>query len=246
MSTVTTDVTAPAPSTTALPWVYEKDIGVRVVSGASSALSILGSALIILSYVCFRNVRTRARLILVHLALSDMGVGLSNLIGIIVNFDQYYKHSHSIVETEPYKPNITIDILCKTQAFTAEYFTLTSVLWTISLAVYMYLLMSQNQKHLRVFLWLSYAFCYGIPLLVTGWMMWTQRLGYSPYDSSGWCSIIVTKPFMEREVLVSKIDFVSAILGYDLWIFLTIILIVVLYTSVYSYVKIRVSGIIMQ
>ena len=236
MSAVTT-------TPTSLPWLYEKGTGVRVVSGISSSLSIIGSALIILSYICFRSLRTRARLILVHLALTDMGVGLSNLAGIIANFDRFYEHHHSRDETEPYKPNMTIDILCKAQAFTAHYCTLSSVLWTICLAVYMYMLI-MSQKQLKQLLWFFYILCYGMPMLVTGWMMWTQRLGFSPYDSSGWCSIIAKRPFMEHEVLVSKVDLVSTIFGYDLWIFLTIALIVVLYISVYSYVKLRVSCIL--
>lgn len=236
-------MSAGTPTPTSLPWLYEKDTGVRVVSGISSALSILGSVLIILSYVCFRSLRTRARLILVHLALADMGVGFSNLVGIIANFDRFYRHHHSFDETEPYKPNMTIDILCKAQAFTALYCTLNSVLWTTCLAVYMYMLI-MSQKQLKHLLWFLCIVCYGIPMLVTGWMMCTQRLGFSPYDSSGWCSVIVMRPFMEHEVLVSKVDLVSTIFGYDLWIFLTIVLIVVLYISVYSYVKLRVSNIL--
>ena len=235
------DIAPTVATTQPLPWVYNKDIGVRVVSGASSALSILGSALIILTYVCFHSLRTRARLFLVHLALSDMGVGLANLIGIIANFDSFYSHSPSPGMTGPYQPNISIVVLCETQAFVAEYCTLSSVLWTTCLAVYMYMLiMSHEPKLTKLFLWFSYLFCYGTPLLVTVWMMATGRLGYAPYNSAGWCSLIAVKPFVEHEILVPKVDLVSNIIGYDLWICLTIVLIVVLYISVFSYVRLQV------
>ncbi len=207
------------------------------MSACSSTLSVVGSALIILSYLCFRSLRTRARLILVHLALTDMGVAIANLVGIVVNFDQYYPQSnpHSW-----YSPNISIQILCKTQASFAEYCTLSSVLWTSCLAVYMYLLIvNQSQKQIKYFLLFSYAFCYGMPLLVTLWMLSTQRLGYSPYNSSGWCSVILVKPYYGNSK--TRIDLMADVLGYDLWVFLTMTLILVLYISVFTYVRQQVS-----
>ncbi len=63
---------------------------VRVVVGITCTLSIIGSLLIILSYLCFRDLRSRARLILVHISIMDCGVGLSNLIGAWVYFDRFY------------------------------------------------------------------------------------------------------------------------------------------------------------
>ena len=223
-------------------WVLSKNQGIRAVSGISCILTIFGSLLIVLSYVCFRGLRTRARFILVHLAIADMGVGISNLVGISVNFDKYYLHSHTASEIEPFKPNSTdIGHLCKTQAFFAEYCTLSSVLWTMCLAAYMYLLIiNKSQKQMKYFMWFSYLFCYGMPLLVSIWMMFTGRLGYAPYDSSGWCSIIVVLPYKqwwEGNAPRTDVDLFSNILGYDLWIFMTIILIMLLYISVYCYVK---------
>lgn len=38
------------------------------------------------------------------------------------------------------------------------------------------------------FLRFSYVFCYGFPVMISLWLLLTDRLGYSPYDSSGWCS----------------------------------------------------------
>ncbi len=228
-----------ADTATVPPDLHKKDVSLRAVSACSSTLSILGSALIILSYLCFRSLRTRARLILVHLALTDMGVGLANLVGIVVNFDQYYPPSLPY-PSELYRPNISIEILCKTQASIAEYCTLSSVLWTSCLAVYMYLLIvNQNQKQMKLFMCFSYVFCYGMPLLVTLWMVFTQRLGYSPYNSSGWCSPIFVKPYYEKPM--TRIDVISDVIGYDLWIILAIVLTLVLYITVFTYVRQKVG-----
>lgn len=227
-------------------WVLSKNQGIRAVSGISCILTICGSLLIIISYTCFRSLRTRARLILVHLAIADMGVGIANLVGISVDFDRYFYHVHTASETEPFFPNSTdIQNLCETQAFFAEYCTLSSVLWTTCLAAYMYLLIiHKSQKQMNYFMWFSYLFCYGMPLLVSVWMILTGRLGYAPYDSSGWCAVIVVKPYRqswEGNSPKTTIDMFSSILGYDLWIFLTIILIIFLYISVFCYVKQEVS-----
>ncbi len=216
-------------------WLYKKDDGVRAVSGLSSALSIVGSVLIILSYLCFRSLRTRPRLILVHLALTDMGVGLANLVGVIVDFDWYYLHEDSPDET--FHPNMSIAILCSAQASVAHYCTLSSVFWTSCLAVYMYLLIvNQSQRQMKLLMWFFYVFCYGMPLLVTVWLLCTKRLGYSPYNSSGWCSIIMVKPWHNKKLQLD-IDLMSDVAGYNLWIVLTITLIVPLYLSVYFFVR---------
>ena len=229
-----------ADTATVPPDLHKKDVSLRAVSACSSTLSILGSALIILSYLCFRSLRTRARLILVHLALTDMGVGLANLVGIISNFDHYYQHTHSSDEEKEFEPNISIQILCETQASIAEYCTLSSVLWTSCLAVYMYLLIvNRSQKQMKLFMCFSYVFCYGMPLLVTLWMVFTQRLGYSPYNSSGWCSPIFVKPYYEKPM--TRIDVISDVIGYDLWIILAIVLTLVLYITVFTYVRQKVG-----
>ena len=63
---------------------------VRLIVGVTCFLSIVGAILIILSYVCFKNLRTRAREVLFHLSLMDLGVAAANFIGDIVYFDQFY------------------------------------------------------------------------------------------------------------------------------------------------------------
>ena len=135
-----------------------KEPVVRAVVGAVCVLSMVGSLTVILSYWCIKEMRSEARQILINLSLMDFCVGLSNLVGIVVNFDGYYYVDSS---TSKLRPNTKIvDVMCKAQAFVALCSTLSSVFWTIALALYMYLLVIANwkkmSKYLYYFAYLSY------------------------------------------------------------------------------------------
>ena len=92
----------------------------------------------------------------------------------------------------------TINGLCITQAFFAGYFTLSSIFWTIFLSVYIYLFLLYHASKPRIpyySICASYVVSYGTPLIVALWLALTHRLGYAPYNSSGWCSLIVQDPY---------------------------------------------------
>ena len=205
-----------------------KDQALRAVVGVSCCLSILGSLLIILSYILFKKRRTRAREILLHISLMDLGVALANLIGLSVYFDQYYiRHGH----IDSYNVPSYIDRLCKTQAFFAHYCTISSILWTIALAGFLYFLIIHNKSRISIyFYWFSHIICYVLPFLLSLWLVLTGKLGYSPFDSSGWCTLI-TKDLERVEVDGIFI----AVFGYDLWIYLAVVTIPVLYASIRCY-----------
>ena len=215
--------------------IYTKSLSIRVVSGISCSASILGSVFIILSYMCFKKLRTRVREILVHLSVTDAGVATANLIGIVVYFDHYYTikcHPDGSVY-ELITPANYINTLCRTQAFFALYFTLCSILWTISLAVYLYfVLVHHGTRNAKLFLVFAYAFCYGVPLLLSLWALFTERVGYSPYNSAGWCSVIVVNPESPQQR-----DMFMGVIGYDMWIYLALVLVSVLYLAMKSFLR---------
>ena len=206
----------------------------RAVVGVSCCLSILGSLLIIFSYILFKKRRTRAREILLHISLMDLGVALANLIGLSVYFDQYYFY-HLYVNAS-YKVPSYIDGLCKTQAFFALCCTYASILWTIALAGFLYFLIVHSKTRIALyFFWISHVVCYVLPLLLSLWLMFTKRLGYSPVDSSGWCSLNT------RDIKRHKRDIFIAVVGYDLWIYLAVVTIPILYGSIRCYLANQVS-----
>ena len=218
--------------------IYTKHLSVRVVSGISCSASILGSTLIILSYLCFKKLRTRVREILVHLSVADAGVATANLVGVVVYFDHYYTvecdqegNVHKLIPPANY-----INNLCVAQAFFAVYFTLCSILWTVSLAVYLYFILVHNgTRNAKLFLVFAYVFCYSLPLLLSLWAAMTHRLGYSPYDSAGWCSLILVNPVSKKR------DVFMGVIGYDLWIYLALGVVSILYLAMKSFLREEVS-----
>lgn len=217
--------------------VLHKETGMRVVVGITCVLSILGSFLIIASYILFKDIRTRARLILFHLSLMDLGVGMANLVGDAVRFERFYVRNSTLVD-----PAYVPKIFCEGQAFFAEFCTISSILWTCILAVYMYFLaVEKNSSFMRIFIQSSHLICYGIPLMVTVWTLATKRLGYAPYNSSGWCSLIV-KRFPSVWMSSSgrrytNTDIYGTVFSYDVWIITTMVLTVVVYLSTHYYIR---------
>ena len=219
-----------------------KSTGLRAVVGITSALSIVGSLLIILSYLCFKDLRTKAREILVHISVMDFGVAVSNLVGIGVNFSDYYKedcnfthhhneryHSHSTIEH--ICTASTIKMLCWVQGGFASAFTIGSILWTICLSMYLYLLVSQKgTREAKLFVKIAYFFCYLMPIGIILWLGFTKRIGYSPYESTGWCGSVFVLPNR-------KGDIIAATFGYNLWIILTFVLVPVLSISAHMQIK---------
>lgn len=205
-----------------------KKLEIRIIAGVTSGLSIVGSLLIILSYICFKVLRTKAREILMHISFMDFGCATCNLIGEIVNFHRYYRSCHS----EQCNVSLVINVLCKTQGSLATFFTLGSIMWTISLSVYLYILISQKSpEKAKLFVWFAYVFCYLMPAGIVTWLVSTQRIGYSPYESTGWCSTVFKNPWTNSR------DIFVALFGYNLWIFLTFVLVPILSISVHVYIR---------
>ncbi len=214
----------------------------RIIVGLTCFLSIFGALLIILSYVLFKQLRTTTRLVLVHISLMDFGVAVANLTGILVDFNKYYfdplngnytKDGWPILKA----PSPIIYSLCNTQAAFAVFFTSGSILWTTSLSVYLYFrIVHHNTPNVaRNVLWIVTFLSYLFPTIFVAWTFFTGRLGYSPYDSEGWCG--------ERmvDLTTGKRQIVLSIIEYDLWICMTYFLVPILYVSILVYVRKEVS-----
>ena len=203
---------------------------IRVVTGITCILSMLGAVLIILSYILIKELRTKSREILVNLSLMDFMVAAANFTGVVANFDKYLVDETHIVYSER-KYNIVQD-LCLTQASFAMYGTHSSILWTIAIAVYIYLMIMYDRAPVaRKATYAFYVICYGIPLITTLWFALTGKLGYSRYGGSGWCSLILK----DRQTGLYKP--LTAVFGNDMWIYLTIVLVPVLFLSIHFYLR---------
>lgn len=227
--------------------LLEKPLALRVVIEVVCILSAIGSSIIILSYYCYREHRTRARYILVHLSVSNIGQVVSNFIGTAANFDSTFRRASNFSYDVRTWDRSVEEKLCTAQAFFTSYFGICGMLWTISLAVYLYLvILSMKQAYFtRYFVWLSYVLCYGLPLLISMWLLLSDRLGYAPYSTPGYCGLMTRRPFQpfqEGEKCDPDRDMFGEFLGYDIWIFLTIFLTLLFYTSALCYLKHQVSN----
>lgn len=216
---------------------WEKGPPFRAVVGITCVLSMIGTVLIIVSYVFYKNLRNRARLILVHLSLMDFGVALSNLIGNLIYFDRYYITYNTTDNCMIYHwpPHQYTEYLCEAQAFFSHFFTLGSILWTISLAVYLYFLLMHSRTSLApVSLRISYFLCYGIPLFICLWLLFTHKFGYSS-RSFGWCTILVFSD------MANQSNIFGAVIGYDLWVYLAMTFVFALYLAVQLFLREKVG-----
>ncbi len=93
-------------------------------------------------------------------------------------------------------------------------------------------------------MWVCSLLCYGIPFIVTIWMSVNGRLGFSPYNSSGFCSVIVKKvstiTMSSSELIYKQFhagDLYVAVFAYDVWIVTTIVLTAVVYLSTHFFIR---------
>lgn len=214
---------------------------IRIVVGITCVLSMAGAFLIVLSYMCFKSLRSTVRLILVHLSLMDFCVALANFAGDVADLDSYYVNLSmmSCGDRNPgwHKASRVINGVCVGQAAIALYSTISSVLWTTSLAIYLYLLIVHHRSRIaRYSVWFSYLFCYGLPIVVTLWALLTNRLGFSPFNTSGWCGPIMHDP------RTGKLDKFFTVMAYDLWIYLTMFFVPVLFLGIRIYLADQVNA----
>ena len=220
--------------------VLKKGTGVRAVASVMCSLSIVGSLLIILSYVFFRNLRTRARYILVHLSITDLILAVSNLVGVVSQSDI----SGLIPSNEPANHSNEVDdsILCKVQGFLTLYSTVSSVLWTVLLAILVFILVTAgNPKRITKFLmWFCYILCYGMPLLPSLWALLTGLVGYAPLQSAGWCTLKSHQVYLLEGIYYAEVNVYANVLAYNLWIVMAFAVISVTYLSIHCHITNKV------
>ena len=198
-----------------------------------SILSMFGALLIILSYIAIKDIRTNARFILLHLSVGDFGVGFVNLLGATIYYEKFIKKACC----DPHSELLTCETyigLCKTQAFFASFFTIASILWTLVLAIYVYVLVIDTSRTLsNTLMRFSYFVCWGLPFVVSLWFVLTERLGNTRVGGGGWCSLRAS----DRD---GNISVFTVLFGSDLWVMTTFLLILILYSTTHCFLKVQV------
>lgn len=155
-------------------------IGIKVVVGIVGFFSILGAGAIIITYFAFRNLRTTARQLLVNISIADILTVISQFVGVLVNYEKfipYYNGNSTVTSTD--------DPVCVSQAAVAVFGGLSSLLWTIAIAVYVLALTVLSRKVLKVMVIFMYVICWGLPLVFTIWTIKSRLLGVEYAGSPG-------------------------------------------------------------
>ena len=212
-------------------------VSLQVICGIVCVLSILGSLAIIVTYALVKEVRSKARELLVHISLMDITYTMANFIGLIIPYRKHLHDDNGDNSTSYSNEDHRIyQSICEVQAFFAIYGTIGSVLWTLALAVYLYYrIVSRDPTVTKRLLMVLYVICYMMPLYVSLWLLLDHHMGYphSALSGAGWCSLRNDGKDSEQ----SLVTFMT----YDIWIWLGIIVLVPLYLVIHVHIRQQVS-----
>ncbi len=180
--------------------LYRPSVAFTVISSAGS---IVGSLLIICTFLTWKDLRTVARMILVFLAISDLFTGLGYMFGAAI-YIQYYYYTYDHCSssgnatsgndsnsTNALPNSTTYQRLCTAQSFFTTLMPMASFLWTANLAIYLFFsIMWQRIKFTRVLMIVFHVTAWGIPLVTCVAIVSTGYFGPSESRTSGgWCWI---------------------------------------------------------
>ena len=157
-----------------------------ILSIISCTFSMIGSSLIVLTYVLWADIRTGSRRIITYLSIADFVTAAGYIMGSINFIDYRLKVQSDSVDNA--EACITFDEVCQIQSFISSWSSNTSFLWTLILAFFFYwtIVKGEIDKVMQLFpiyhivAWL-FPLLFMIPLLVT------HKFGYSVVASGGWC-----------------------------------------------------------
>ena len=146
----------------------------KIIVTTASILSVLGSCIIILTFILFKDIRTPSRHIIVCIAISDLISSLSNCAGLFR------------------KGNTA----CVIQSFVGSASILSSFLWTMFLAVFLFATVVLENPYLGkrlIFPWFHLV-SWSLPLAVNIAAAVLKVLGNNEdQGTGGWCWIKLGK-----------------------------------------------------
>ena len=175
---------------------------------------LLSSVLIMFSYVAFKPLRTKSRLLIVHLAVANFMVTIPNLLSVFMNFKERFQlpveHVNKTVtnSTDVVIINITSESLacsgndlldheshvycqvCVFQAFVNIFGVISSIYWTVCVCIHFFILVVyQNLKRASHAAYVYYVVAWLVPLGISLWLLFHNWLGFEPTYSTVNCAI---------------------------------------------------------
>lgn len=227
--------------------LVSRDIGLppSYVAIVSSCFSCLGSLMILIAFVSFRDVRKGiAQRIITFLAIADLFSAVGYIFGSI-NFLIFFN------ESDPNRCKV-FNWLCKAQAFLTTWSSMSSFVWTAILAFYFYLILVYLKRPFRSKFQQAvlHTLAWGAPLLIVIPLMALDKLGYAKYAASNWCFVKdpqalsnSSMPLLNSSMPANSSYYVENILivmvAGKLWELLSYILVIFLYTHIAIFLKVH-------
>eukprot|EP00117_Sycon_ciliatum_P018469 scpid85974/ scgid1684/ Probable G-protein coupled receptor 157 len=196
------------------------------VSTTFGALSCVGNALIILSFVIWPQLRkATSRQILIYVSICDFGSCLINAIS---------------GRTDPGQ---TVGLPCQVEAFFWIIFTLGFVLWSTCMSIYLYMSIArdgtaQAKRYVKFF----HLVCWGVPVVVSSLAFGLGGLGNSSLSTTvGWCWI-GSRPLALGEMSCSGVSFLWMMVTLKGWECVSYFVIPILYALVLWRIRQETSG----
>ena len=158
------------------PSTYAEDTLNSALTIVSGSLSILGSTLIIVTCVCYKDIRTLTRNVIVCISIADIVTAIANISGLII---QGFLKGNSWY--------------CQAQSLVGSTASSWSYLWTVVLAFVFYLLIvKENQRLVKKLNPWFHAVCWSVPVLINVILFCCDKLGTTNgFTTGGWCWIHV-------------------------------------------------------
>ena len=167
----------------------------------SCIASMIGSVLMIIPYVLWKDVRSGLRTIVTYLSIADFFTAF----GYTMASFNYIRYRHA-KDIDYFKACQTFSTVCQIQAYISSWASLSSFWWTAILAFYLYYTITKgNVNALNKWFPLFHVFVWGSPLIVMLPLLVTGSLGYSLFSAGGWC-------FIASDKIVGNVEYES----YDL------------------------------
>ena len=148
----------------------------KTLVSITTILSMLGSLCIILSYIAWKDIRTTSRKVLVWLSISDFLIALGNISG------TFFQSTIPLLK----------DYKCIAQSFVISTASISSFLWSVTLALCLYMTIIKNQQVLfESFLPYFHLFNWSVGLTINAVAVSENRLGNTADEiTAGWCWIL--------------------------------------------------------
>jgi len=190
------------------------NIALSAVQGVVTLLSVVGSALLILSYIALS---TKSRSLIAHLAAANFLDALPNFLVVFMDFRTRFKVSNPppALDTEQAIGNSTIKFvnitvglscsgdsqffdssasvycdLCVYLGFVSLIGVLSSIFWAVCVCIHFFILVSyRNTKLASRLTYLYYVIAWLVPLGICLWLLFHNWLGFEPTYSTVNCGI---------------------------------------------------------